>query len=82
MLEEFCQVRSESTSLSTKGPHNKGKIREYFVLLSFARLPVKDSHIYSFQRVPRNQSQNMKATKENPSVCQGMVLYNSYYVHL
>ena len=33
ILEEFCQVRFESASQSTKEPHNKGKIREYSVLL-------------------------------------------------
>ena len=48
ILEEFCQVRSESASLSTKGPHNKGKIQEYFVLLSFERLPEKYIHFVLF----------------------------------
>ena len=61
-------MRSESASLSTKGPHNKGKIQEYSVLLSFERLPTKYIHFVLIQRLPRNQSHNIEINAENSSV--------------
>ena len=64
ILEEFCQVRFESASLSTKGPHNKGKSREYSVLLLFERLPIKYSCICFFHRLPRNQSRIIETTQK------------------